>query len=380
MGWQEPGKQGNGQDGPPDLDAAWRDFRRKLKRSFGGGSSDGGDGEGSGSAWSITWIFGVILALWFFSGIFIVQPAEEAVILRFGRYVETVGPGLHWVPRLIDSVYKRDVQEISNFTYSSDMLTEDANIVLIELAVQYRIGNIRDYLFNVVNPEQTIRQATASALRQVIGHTTLDDVLTKGRELVRKETFDQLNVILKLYNTGLLVTDVVVQPAKPPEEVKSAFDDAIKALEDEQRFINQGQSYARRVLPIAKGKAQRLVYEGEAYKQKVTLNAEGDVARFNALLKAYEQAPKVTRERLYLDAVEEIFMNTSKILVDVKSGNNLLYLPLDRILKEKNVTVKRVNTSSTNGETSTSTTRSISRSGRPLARLGRESYRGRGEY
>lgn len=399
MAWNEPGDNNKDKDpwsggdkpsGPPDLDEAVRKLQKKLRSVFSGGN--GGDGDsgqaGKGASYGLTFVLVAILLIWFISGIFIVGPAEQAVILRLGKYTTTLGPGPHWIPRFIDSKYVVNVAKVSNFSYSSSMLTKDENIVSVSLAVQYRIDNTEDYLFKVVNPRESLQQATASALRQVIGHTTLDDILTTGREVVRQDVKKQLIAIMTMYKTGIQITDVAMQPAKAPEEVKAAFDDAIKAQEDEQRFINQAQAYARGVEPIAEGQAQRILAEANAYKQQVSLQAEGSVSQFLAILPEYLKQPRVTRERLYIDAVESVLMKTSKILVDVKGGNNMFYLPLDKLLQhsQSNDTSVITSTSAYNLRNKTSqqvdaSTSSSTTSARPsLARSGRDNYRGRGVY
>ncbi|GAB4393604.1 MAG: FtsH protease activity modulator HflK [Gammaproteobacteria bacterium] len=342
MAWNEP--NGNGKDpwsgrkdqGPPDLDEAWRKLRAKL---FGSGrnndSQGGGFGLGNGGLLSFGLIAIGILVLWVLSGIFIVAPAEQAVVLRLGRYIKTVGSGPHWIPTFIDRKYVVNVEKISNYAYGALMLTADENIVSVQAAVQYRIANPRDYLFNVVNPDGSLQQAMASALRQVVGHSKLDDVLTTGRAVVRQSVREQLERILKIYNTGIQVMDVAMQPATAPEEVKDAFDDAIRAQEDEQRIINKAEAYSRGVVPIAEGRAKRILQEAEAYKQEVILNAKGNTSRFLALLPEYLLAPKVTRERLYLDAMQAVLSRTSKVLVDIKEGNNILYLPLQQLMQPR---------------------------------------------
>lgn len=340
MPWNEPGdNQNNERDPwkpssrspqtPPDLEEMLKKFFKRINNTFKNGQN--GSGTTKSKYINSSFIGGIVLLLWFLSGIFIVDPAEQAVILLFGKYRTTLGPGPHWIPRLIESAYIVNEQQILTYSYESQMLTKDENIVSVALAIQYRINNAKNYLFNVINPGSSLQQATASALRQVIGRTTLDDVLTRGRERVRQEVTTQLNNILARYQTGLLVTDVAMQPARAPDEVKEAFDDAIKAQEDEQRFINQAQAYAMQVIPTAKGQAQRIAADAKAYKEQVVLNAKGNVATFLALLPEYQKAPEVTRQRLYLDTIESVLMATSKVLVN-SNGNNLFYLPFDKWL------------------------------------------------
>jgi len=343
MAWNEPGGngkdknpwgQGGKQSSPPDLDEALRSLNNKLKKIFSGkGGGSGGSVSVGGGAMGLTIILGLIVVLWAVSGVFTTKPAGRGVILRFGKYVETVGPGLHWIPRFIESKQNINVQRISTFSYSAQMLTKDENIVSVSTAVQFRIVKPKDYLFNIESPVASLQQATASALRQVIGHTTLDQILTTGREEVRQAVTVQVEKIMRLYKAGIEVTAVTMQPAKAPEAVKAAFDDAIKAQEDEQRFINQAQAYANAVKPIARGRAKRIMQEAKAYKQQVVLQAKGATARFLAILPQYKRAPRVTRERMYIDALEKVYTRTSKILIDVKGSNNMFYLPLDRMLK-----------------------------------------------
>lgn len=347
MPWNEPGdnknnnqdpskKSSRGSQTPPDLEKVLKDFFNKINNSLKNDKQNGTSGNKVKKI-NFNLIGGIVFLLWFLSGIFIVDPAEQAVILLFGQYRTTLGPGPHWIPRFIESVYIVNEQQILTYSYESQMLTKDENIVSVALAVQYRISNPRDYLFNVVNPNVSLQQATASALRQIIGRNTLDDVLTRGRDRVRQEITTQLNTILERYKAGLLVTDVAMQPARAPDEVKEAFDDAIKAQEDEQRFINQAQAYAMQVLPTAKGQAQRITADARGYKEQVVLNAKGDVATFSALLPEYHKAPDVTRERLYLETIEAVLGATNKILANA-NGNNLFYLPFDKWLPANNTT------------------------------------------
>lgn len=325
---------------PPDLDEVIRNLSNNLRKLFssknsGKGSPSGfrASGQGDVSWQGFSLAVGLMcFVVWGLSGIFIVKEPEEAVILRFGRYIKTLSSGPHWIPRFIDKKYIVDVNKMANFTSSASMLTEDENIVAVTVAVQYRVGNAFNFLFNVVNPQETIRQATASAVRQVIGHTSLDNILTVGRETVRKQIYKRLEKTLALYNAGLVLTDVVLQPARPPEEVKAAFDDAIKAQEDEQRFINQADAYEGGVVPIAQGQAKRILQEAEASAQQVILKSKGDVAHFLSLLPEYQKAPQITRQRLYLETMENILSQTSKVVLDARGNNNMFYLPLDKLL------------------------------------------------
>lgn len=381
MAWNQPGGNNNDKDpwtgkpkqsGPPDLEAFLRNLRRKIAAFLskktptvggsGGGNAGGGDSPSPGfefSAKLVGLIAAGLLLIWFFSGIFIVDPAEQAVILRFGKYVTTVGPGPHWVPEFIEAEYPVNEQYISTYSYTApQMLTKDENIVSVSIAVQYRISNAKDYLFNVVNPVLTLQQATASVLRQVIGQTNLDQVLTTGREQIRSQAQAQLTQVLAKYHTGLIVTDVTMQPAKAPDEVKEAFDDAIRAREDAQRFENQAQAYAMQVIPYATGQAQRLLANANAYQQQVVLNAQADVAQYLALLPAYQKDPAVMRERLYLETMQNVLANTNKVFIDSSSNNNMFYLPLDKLTTlaaatntTSNVTVPLNPNANTNSQT-----------------------------
>jgi len=316
-------------DGPPDLFDL-------IKKFFMGGKSNSAQNLGSlkNPGRYIGYGLAVLVVLWALSGIFLVSPAEEAVVLQFGKYQETLGPGPHWIPRFVQSERTINVQQVSNFPYQSEMLTKDENIVSVSVAVQYRIGNPEHYLFNVVAPILTLQQATSSALRQVVGEMTLNSILTTGRQRLRDGAEKQLNQILLTYKAGLEVTDVTLQPAKPPEAVTHAFDDAIKAREDEQRYVNKAKAYARKVESVVKGRVARLKQSASAYQKEIVLRAEGQTARYLALLTPYQKAPQVTRERLYLETVSDVLSKTTNIFVD-SNGSNVLYLPLDQILKRQ---------------------------------------------
>ncbi len=344
MAWTEPGKdkqpnQPNGSNdpnqGPPDLDKVFKEFSQKFASLFGKkkttSSTDKTPPSGHSTVMGVGIVIAILIVIWILSGIFIVSPPEQAVVLRFGQYETTVGPGPHWIPRFIDSETILNVQQVSTYSYEAQMLTKDQNIVDVSVAVQYKIADAKAYLFNVADPEQSLQQATASALRQVIGNTNLDDILTSGRAVVRDEVGQQLNQILPIYNTGIVVTDVALQPAKAPDQVKDAFDDAIKAQEDEQRYINQAQAYAQSVVPVAQGNAQRILQEAQAYRQQIVLAAKADVARYLAILPVYQSAPGVTRERMYLSMVQDVFQHTNKVLLDAKGNQNVVYLPLDKL-------------------------------------------------
>lgn len=323
---------GSGQSAPPDLLNLIKQFFNQKSTSTNGGGN-------SSISFHNPFLFAglallAVLFIWVLAGIFVVSPAEQAVILRFGKYIGTDGAGPHWIPPFIDSKYKINVQQVRNFSYESEMLTKDENIVSVALAVQFRISDPKNYLFNVVDPTKTMQQATSSALRQVVGTMGLDSVLTTGRQELRDQVAKQLQNILNIYQTGLAIVDVNLQPAKPPEAVTAAFDDAIKAREDEQRYINKSKAYSRRVTSIAAGHVARLQQSADAYEKEVVLLAKGQVARYQALLKPYQQAPRITQDRLYLDTVADVLKKTTNILVDT-GGNNVIYLPIDQMIRKQ---------------------------------------------
>jgi membrane protease subunit HflK len=358
MAWNEPGGHGDKdpwsrrdrEQGPPDLDEVVRKLQTKLGGLFGGG---GGTGRGwRGSAKGIWIIVGLIVLLWLASGIYIVDPAERGVVFQFGRYVATTPPGPHWhIPYPVQRVEIVDVDQIRNVEvgYRSQgasqpaqsvpkealMLTQDENIIDIKLAVQYRVKSAPDYLFNVREPDVTLRKVIESSVREIIGKSRLDFVLTEGRSEVAARVGRLIQETMDSYESGLQVTSVNMQNAQPPEQVQEAFFDAIKAREDEQRVKNEAEAYANDVVPRARGAAARRLEEANAYRAEVTAQAEGEASRFVQVLDQYQQAPEVTRERLYLDTMEAVLGTTNKVLVDVKEGGNLLVLPLDQITKTR---------------------------------------------
>lgn len=335
MAWNEPGNNNNKDRDPwkntgksqvpPDLQKLLESLKDRLMGPLGGSSGSAGN---TGIV-----IFALLAAvIWIGSGFYTVEEAERAVVLRFGEYNETVEPGLRWKPTFIDRVVPVDVESVKSIPSSGFMLTQDENVVRVEMDVQYRIVNPREYLFSVSNADDSLREATDSALRYVVGHTTMDDLLTKGREKVRQSTWQVLEEIINPYKMGLQIVDVNFLPARPPEEVKDAFDDAISAQEDEQRFIREAEAYARETEPKARGQVKRLEEESLAYKDQVVLKATGEVARFNQLLPEYTAAPELTRKRLYLETMEDVYQRTNKVLIDTPKGNNnLIYLPLDKM-------------------------------------------------
>ncbi len=274
----------------------------------------------------------VILALWVLSGFYTIKESDRGVVLRFGKYVNTVQPGLNWKPTFIDKVYPVNITTVQSFSSSGMMLTKDENVVMVELNVQFKVSDAYKYLFKVTNANESLMQATDSALRYVVGHTTMDDVLTKGRQKVKQDTWAAMESIISAYDMGVSILDVNMLPARAPEQVKDAFDDAIAAQEDEQRYIREAEAYAREIKPKAVGKVQRLGEEAEAYRQKVVLDAEGEVARFKAVLPEYNNAPTLTKKRIYLETMEEIYSANNKVLVDLpENSNSLIYLPIDKL-------------------------------------------------
>ncbi len=345
MAWNQPGNgnqndrdpwknQGGREQGPPDLDEAVRNLLGKL--GFGGGNkrpSNSTSGNGGAASRGLGVIAVIAVAIWFIAGFYTVKEAERGVVLRFGQYSDLVESGLHWRPVFIDTVETVDVNNVKQFQSEGFMLTQDENVVHVELDVQYRVVNPRDYLYAVENADRSLAQATDSALRYVVGHTTMDEVLTVGREVVRSRTLELLETMIQPYQLGIRVVDVNLLPARPPEPVKDAFDDAISAQEDEQRYIREAEAYAREREPLARGQVRRVQQDAQAYREQTILKAQGEVARFEQLLPQYKAAPVVTRERLYIETLEKIYANSAKIMIDVEGSNNMLYLPLDKILE-----------------------------------------------
>ncbi|ASM51341.1 membrane protease subunit HflK [Pseudoalteromonas espejiana DSM 9414] len=351
MAWNEPGNNGNDKDpwnnkggrdqGPPDLDEVFRKFSNKLGGLFGGKKSgNNSSGGGLGGA-GISFILIIAAIVWALSGIYTVKEAERGVVLQFGKYDRIAEPGLRWKMTFIETVIPVDIEAVRSLSASGFMLTEDENVVSVEFEVQYRVIDPYLYKFSVTNADNSLEEALDSALRYVVGHAKMDQVLTNGREVVRQSTWDELNKIIEPYNLGLIVTDVNFKDSRPPTEVKDAFDDAIAAQEDEERFIREAEAYAREIEPRARGQVTRMTQEAEGYQERITLEAQGEVARFEKLLPEYQAAKEVTRERLYIDAMEEVLGSSSKVIVDVKGGNNMMYLPLDKIM-EKQGTATRV--------------------------------------
>jgi modulator of FtsH protease HflK len=342
MAWNEPpggnkgkdpwGNRGNG-EGPPDLD----EIVRKMQRGFGGLFGNRPTGVG-GNQSPLNWIVPILLLMaWLsYDMFYAIDEQERGVVLRFGQYVSTIQPGPNIrMPRPIEKVYRINVGQVRTLTHKATMLTQDENIVDVEVAVQWQISDPAAYIFNVNAPAATLRQVTETAVRRVIGKNELDFVLTQGRGQITQDQQIVMQKILDGYESGILVVTVEMQPAKPPEQVKAAFDDAIKAREDEQRIVNEAEAYSNDIIPKSRGAAARLREESSAYKTKVIAKAEGEASRFTQLLAEYERAPAITRERLYLDSLEEVLSSTTKIMIDAEGSNSLMYLPIDQLLKNR---------------------------------------------
>jgi membrane protease subunit HflK len=363
MSWNEPGGDkkdpwsGRGdQKGPPDLDEAIRSLQEKLSKFFGGGNG-GGEGSprhfsGGNSMKSLGFIAGGAVILWGLSGFYIVDEGNHGVETRFGKYIGITQSGLNWhMPAPIEHVdiinvkqqryievgYRSGGTEQATGSVPKEalMLTKDENYVDVRLAVQYQVKDAQQFLFNVVNPALTLKQVTESALRGVVGSSTMDFVLTQGRSEIVTLIKKELQEVMDSYKSGIQITSVNLQDAQPPEQVQNSFEDAIKAREDEQRLINEAEAYSNDVVPKARGAAARKIQEAEGYKEQVIAQAQGETNRFTKLLAEYTKAPDVTRKRLYIESMEAVLSETNTVMVDVKGGNNLLYLPLDKMMHQQ---------------------------------------------
>mgnify|MGYP003384918103 CR=1 FL=1 len=358
MAWNEPGKddkdpwgsnnRGNKNDGPPDLDEVIRNIQQKLSGLFGGNSNNNSSEAPSGpsSFIGLGLVATVLLLVWLASGIYIVEPAERGVILQFGKYKETVQPGPHWhLPAPLQTVEVVDVDKsrtatigfrssgARDNTVASEalMLTKDENIIEMKVEIQYRVDNAADFLFHVDNPVGTLEKMTESAVREVVGQSSMDQAINERAE-VKQKAEKLLQSLLNDYGTGLIVTSFNIKDTQPPAQVQAAFSDVVKASADKERMKNEAQAYANDIVPKARGAAFRLVQEAEAYKSQVLSKAKGDTSRFLQVMTEYEKAPEITRERLYLDTMESVYSRTQKVMVDVsKDSSNVLYLPLDKM-------------------------------------------------
>ena len=350
--WGDKDKN-SGNQGPPDLEELldkWRSgvgglFNKPNNRKqSGSGNSNGGQPpkNNSGSGGFTLPTTALILAaialigiIWVMSGFYIINEQERGVVLRFGKYHSELFPGLRWQPPLIDDVTRINQTRVRDQNFRGDMLTEDENIVQITLQVQYKIGSGKDFVLNVRNPEQSLGVATDSALRHVVGSSTLDDVITSGRARIASSIRERVQQYLDTYGTGLEIRGVNILEAKPPDPVKPAFDDVIKAREDKVRVVNEATAYANGIVPEARGQAQRIIEDARGYKESVIARAKGEANRFVQILSEYEKAPVIMTRRLYLDTMQQVFSSTSKIVIDTKNGsNNMLYIPLDQIMRQ----------------------------------------------
>ena len=338
MAWNESGGDdkdpwGNrGNQGPPDLDEAMRKLQSQLSGLFGGKGPSGGSGV-TGPSRGMIWL-GVLAAVVIYgiAGVYQIDEQERGVVFRFGEVQPNLKTaGLKWNPRFIDRVEKVNVTQVQSHNHQALMLTKDENIVDVSLTVQWVIDDAAAFLVNVREPKKSLSQATESALRHVAGSATMNEVITDGREAIAIEVQDRLQRYLKSYGTGIQVTKVNIDRSAPPVQVQDAFNDVQKAKEDRQRFENQAIAYAQQVVPEARGRAQRQIEEAQAYRDRVIARSDGEAQRFEKLLTEYQRAPEVTRDRLYLDALEKVFKNSSKVMVDVEGGNNMMYLPLDKM-------------------------------------------------
>jgi len=349
---------GNGQrprgEGPPDLEELWQDLNRRLSNLFGGRNRNNGAPPSGppatkrrGVAAAAAGIGAAALMAWLVSGAYQIPEGSAGVILRFGKYEDTTGAGWHWhFPYPIESVEKVNLSGVRSIEIGgnsvirdanlkdSSMLTEDENIIDVRFAVQYRVKDAADYLFNNASPDETVKQAAETAVREIVGRSTMDFVLYEGREKTGFDLNQSIQHILDLYKTGILVTSVTMQNVQPPEQVQASFDDAVKAGQDQERSKNEGQAYANDVIPRARGDAARVIQEAEGYKAKVVATAEGDAQRFKQVLAEYSKAPQITRERMYLQTMQDVYTNSTKVFIDTHGSGNLLYLPLDKLIEQ----------------------------------------------
>jgi membrane protease subunit HflK len=371
MAWNDSGNQGGDNDpwgnkrrnqGPPDLDKIIKQWITQLKKqlgfktrahAFGKGQSSMGSG---GMKAGLSLLIAIVVIAWAVAGFFIVRPAEQAVVLRFGKFDKVVNPGPHWVPYFIDRYYKVNVQKMNQFDFRLEILTQsedkhrttakvvrvvetsevdadtDKNVVDVEVGVQYRIGDPEKYLFNMTNPEQMLEQTASAVLSEVVGKMNLTDVLTVGRDKIESREQEELQALMDKYGTGIDIAIVTVRKSEAPEQVRDAFNDVQTAGQDEERYKQIAEAYERKVVPIAKGEAKRTIARGQAYKQAVVLDAQANVASYLALLGVYQSAPEVTKKRLYIDTMRSVLSHTTLRIIDVKNSNNLLYLPMGPML------------------------------------------------
>ena len=330
MAWNEPGNKdpwGRNKNNS-NLDGVFKDFKKIFDDLLG----SSGSATPPSPKKSAGFLAAIIFAVYFLSGIYIVNDGERGVVLQFGSFKEITMPGPHWIPRFIQSVEIVDVSNIRSVQQKAVMLTEDENIVSISFAIQYDIKDASDYIFNLREPEVTVSQSGESAIREVMGQNTMDFIITEGRTKVAEDTKGLLQIVLDTYGAGVNILSLNILEAQPPEQVQDAFSDAIKAREDEQRYINEAEAYRNEIIPLARGKAKQMLEQAIAYKVKLINAAEGEASRFTQLYNEYKKAPSVTKERLYLEAVESVLSNSSKVMIDIEGGNNMMYLPLDQLI------------------------------------------------
>ena len=356
MSWNEPGGKkprdpwGGGNDqGPPDMDEMIRQLRDRLSALFGG--KGGGAGGGTGGGVPIVLVLVVLAVFYLFWASFTVDNQERAVVLTAGKYSRTLGPGLNWHVPPFESYAKVNIAQ-RKVRLNEEMLTRDTNIVGVDLEIQYKVIDPLAFLLKAGEPEDVLVNSTESALRQVVGSSTMDDVLVLRRESIAEEAKILLQQYQDKYSTGIQIDNFVLDETRPPEAVRGAFTDVVNAKEDEERLKNEAQAYANEIIPVARGQSQRRLEEAQAYKEQLIASAQGDAERFNDLLKEYKKAPQVTRDRLYLETMETVLSNTSKVVVDVKEGNNMFYMPLDQLMKERKIQPKNSSTSNGSGVSS----------------------------
>ncbi len=361
MAWNEPGgpknndpwgnKNNNNDQGPPDLDEVIKNLNDKVSKLLGGfgskkgsggdsGSDSGGGGFSAPPTMILAILAAVLLVIWAMAGVYTIDQGKKAVVTQFGSYHKTEEAGIHWYAPIIQQYQIVDVSASRSLnlgvnTHEAMMLTKDENIVDIKVAVQFKVSDAPKFLFNVKDPGLVLRQVSESAVREIVGKNEMDFILTEGRGSIASDIGILAQKILDRYETGLLITKFTLQSAKAPPQVQHAFEDVNAAREDKERFVNEAQAYNNDILPKARGIAARQIAEAQAYEAKVIAESEGDVSRFLSILREYQKAPQVTRDRLYIDALENVYANTTKIMVDTKGGNNLMYLPLDQLMKNQ---------------------------------------------
>lgn len=341
MAWNEPGGRNNdpwgggngrGDQGPPDMDEAFRKLQAQLNSIFGRGGGSGGGGTPQPGALFYGIVAGALALLYLASGLVQIDEQERGVLFRFGKVRDQVlNPGLQWYPRFIDSVRIVNVMRVDSYTHEGTMLTRDDNIVKVNMKVQYRRETPIDYVVNVRDPETSIAHSAESALRHVVGSSSMDDVLTTGRSAIAQETRERTQSYLDNYGAGIRIVQVTIDETSAPDQVLEAFNDVQRAREDQVRLINEANAYAESILPEARGEAQQTVEQASAYRDRVIARAEGEAERFTKVMFQYRLAPEVTRDRLYIDAIEQVLADSGKVLVDVEGGNNMMYLPLDKL-------------------------------------------------